>query len=98
MAKEIIEPLRDHVVLIRLDEGSMVKGVLVPEGARERPQKAKVVATGPKVESTVQKGDIVLIGKFVGVDARLDDTEYTIVEEKQILCVVRESNTEEGEN
>ncbi len=90
-----IKPLDDRVVIEILDAEEMTAGgIVLPDAAREKQQKGKIVATGPgmmlddgnRAEPSVKKGDIVLFGKYAGTDVNVDDVEYTIMRESDILA------------
>lgn len=86
-------PLYDRVLLRRLEEKEVKKGgIIIPDTAKEKPQEAKVVEVGKgRIEEgkivplEVKKGDRVLIGKFSGTEVTIDDVEYVIVREEEIL-------------
>jgi chaperonin GroES len=90
-----VQPLHDRVVIKRLEEKEQMRGgIIIPDSAKEKPQEAEVVAVGPgKVQENgqrspmdVKKGDRVLIGKYSGSDIKIDDEEYVIVREDEILA------------
>jgi len=90
-----IQPLDDRVVIEILDaEEKTAGGIVLPDAAKEKPQKGKIVATGPgkllddgsRAKPAVKKGDIVLFGKYAGTEVRVDDVEYTIMRESDILA------------
>jgi chaperonin GroES len=92
-----IRPLNDRVVLRRLEQDEVVKGgIIIPDTAKEKPQEAEVVAVGPgkldeagkRTPIDVKKGDRVLIGKYSGTDIKIDDDEFVIVREDEILGVI----------
>ena len=86
-------PLYDRVLLRRLEEKKVKKGgIIIPDTAKEKPQEAEVVEAGKgRIEEgkivplEVKKGDKVLIGKFSGTEVTIDDVEYVIVREEEIL-------------
>ena len=91
-----VRPLRDRVLVKRLDEGEQkVGGIIVPDTAKEKPQRAEVVAVGSgrilengdRVPLTVKAGDRVLVGKWSGTDVKIDGTEYLIIKEDEILGI-----------
>ncbi len=94
-----IKPLSDHILIEPLDEKDKTKGgILLPETAeRERPQKGKVIAVGPgkKTESgkiiplEVKVGDIVLFTKYGPTEIKVDDKEYLIAKEEDILAIIK---------
>ena len=89
-------PLSDRVVLKALEaEETTASGIVLPGQAQEKPQQAEVVAVGPggvvdgeKVEMNVKVGQQVIYSKYAGTDVKLDDEEYTIVRQSDILAVV----------
>ena len=92
-----IRPLHDRVVVKRLEQGETVRGgIIIPDTAKEKPQEAEVIAVGPgkinddgkRSPMDVKAGDVVLIGKYSGSEIKLDDEEYTIVREDEILAVI----------
>ena len=91
-----VRPLRDRVLVRRLDEGEQkVGGIIIPDTAKEKPQRAEVVAVGSgrilengdRVPLTVKAGDRVLVGKWSGTDVKIDGTEYLIIKEDEILGI-----------
>jgi chaperonin GroES len=92
-----VRPLHDRVFLRRLEQDEVVKGgIIIPDTAKEKPQEAEVIAVGPgklndngkRMPIDVKKGDRVLIGKYSGNDIKMDDEEFLIVREDEILCVI----------
>ena len=92
-----VRPLHDRVLIRRLEEKEVVKGgITIPDTAKEKPQEAEVVAVGPgkfdengkRMPIDVKKGDRILIGKYSGSDIKIDDQEYVIVREDEILGVL----------
>ncbi len=92
-----VRPLHDRVLIRRLEEKEVVKGgIIIPDTAKEKPQEAEVVAVGPgklddngkRMPIDVKKGDRILIGKYSGSDIKIDDQEYVIVREDEILGVL----------
>ena len=97
MAKSKIKPIGDRILVQRVEEHEQVRGgVIIPDSAREKPQQATVVGLGTGVKTKggavtafeVKVGDTVLIGKFAGSEVKLDDKNYTLVREDDILGVV----------
>ena len=91
-----IRPLRDRVLVKRMEEGEQrIGGIIIPDTAREKPQQAKVVAVGSGRTNDegktfpldVKPGEYVLIGKYAGTEIKLDGEEYLIVREDEILGV-----------
>lgn len=90
-------PLYDRVLLKRIEEKEVKKGgIIIPDTAKEKPQEAEVIEVGEgrvtddgKVVSLkVKKGDRVLIGKYSGTEVTIDDEEYVIVREEEILAKI----------
>ena len=92
-----IRPLDDRVVVEPMDvEEKTAGGIVLPDTAKEKPQQGKVVAIGPgklmdngkRAGLLVKKGDVVLYGKYAGSDVRVDESEYKIMKEADILAKV----------
>ena len=93
-----IQPLGDRVLVKRLEAEEKTKGgIVLPETAKEKPQKAEVVAVGKgkvlesgKVEALeVKKGDKVLFGKYAGNEITVNEEEYLILKEEDILAIIK---------
>jgi chaperonin GroES len=89
-------PLHDRVLVKRLEaEGKTASGLFLPESAKEKPQQAEVIAVGTgrigKDGSTrpltVEPGNLVIFGKYVGDEVKLDGIEHIILREEDILAV-----------
>ena len=93
-----IRPLYDRVVVKRVEnKGDMMHGGLhIPDSAKEKPQEGEVVAIGKGkrledgkvVELDVQVGDRILFGKYSGSDIKLDENEYLIMREDEVLGIL----------
>jgi chaperonin GroES len=87
-----IKPLADRVLIEPLPaETTTSSGIIIPDNAKEKPQKGKVVAvgTGTKDEKmTVKSGDTVLYGKYAGSELKLQGQDYLIMRESDILAIV----------
>ena len=92
-----VKPLGDRVLVQPLDEEEQVKGgIIIPDTAKEKPQRGKIVAvgdgktddSGKKIALTVKKGDSVLYGTYAGTEVRLDDEDYLIMSEGDILGII----------
>ncbi len=92
MAKVNIKPLADRVLIEPMAaETKTASGLIIPDTAKEKPQKGKVVAVGPgtKEESlTLKVGDSVLYGKYAGTELKWEGTDYLIMRESDILAVI----------
>jgi chaperonin GroES len=89
-------PLYDRVLVKRLEaEAKTASGLFLPETAKEKPQQAQVIAVGTGRISkdgsiralTVKQGDLVIFGKYVGDEVKLDGVEHIILREEDILAV-----------
>ncbi len=92
-----IRPLRDRIIVKRIDEGETSKGgIIIPDTAKEKPQEGKVIAVGKGMirddgrlqKLDVKKGDRVLFGKFAGTEVTLDSEEHLIISEDDVLGIV----------
>ena len=87
-----IRPLHDRVVVERIEaESKTAGGIIIPDTAKEKPMKGKVVAAGPgkKDEPTsVKVGDQVLYGKYAGTEINVDGNDFLIMRESDILAIV----------
>jgi chaperonin GroES len=92
-----IRPLHDRVLAKRIEEGEQVRGgIIIPDTAKEKPQEAEVIAVGPgkiqedgkRAPMDVKAGDKVLIGKYSGSEIKIDDEDFVILREDEILAVV----------
>ena len=89
-----VTPLHDRVIIRRIEEKESVKGgIIIPDTAKEKPQEGEVIAVGAgklekgqRVPMDVQVGDHVLFGKYTGTDIKLDDEDYLILREEEILA------------
>ena len=87
-------PLHDRILVRRLEEGETVRGgIIIPDTAKEKPQEGEVIAIGAgKIEKgqriplDVKVGDRILFGKYSGSEIKLDDQEYLILREDEILA------------
>ena len=92
-----LEPLADRVVLKQLvAEETTKSGIVLPGQSKEKPQQAEVVAVGPggvvdgkEVKMEVAVGDQVIYSKYAGTNVKLEDEEYIIVKQDDILAVVK---------
>ena len=97
MAAVNVTPIGDRVLVQPIEEQEMKKGgIIIPDTAKEKPQEGKVIALGTgkineegkKIDFTVKKGDKVLISKYGGTEIKIDDENYLIVREDDILGIV----------
>ena len=92
-----IRPLQDRVLVKRLEEASKTKGgIIIPDSAKEKPIMGEVVAAGggkkdengKVIPLDVKKGDKILFGKYSGSEVKIEDEEYLILREDDILGVI----------
>src|SRR5438270_4217047 len=97
MAKTKFRPLHDRVVVRRIDaEAKTAGGIIIPDTAQEKPQQGEVVAVGPGgrddagklIPIDVKPGERVLFGKWSGSDVKIEDVEYLIMKESDIMGVL----------
>lgn len=89
-------PLTDRVVLKQLEaEEKTQSGIILPDSAKEKPQEAEVIAVGPggivdgkEVVMQVKEGQKVIYSKYAGTEVKLEDEEYIIVKQNDILAIV----------
>jgi chaperonin GroES len=92
-----IRPLHDRVLVERIEEQEVRKGgIIIPDTAKEKPQEGKVIAAGngkvgedgKRLPLDVKAGNRVLFGKYSGSEVKLDDKEYLILREEDILAIL----------
>ena len=87
-----IKPLADRVLVEAIEaETKTASGIIIPDNAKEKPQKGKVMAVGKGTKDspmTVKVGDLVLYGKYSGTELKLEGKDYLIMSEKDILAIV----------
>ena len=92
MAKVNIKPLADRVLVeAAAAEDKTAGGIIIPDTAKEKPQKGTVVAVGPGKKDepmTVKVGDNVLYGKYAGTEITVDGESYLIMRESDIVAVI----------
>jgi len=98
LTKTAIQPLGDRVLVKRLEAKEAKRGgIIIPDTAKEKPQEGEVVAVG-KGKTTedgkltpmeVKKGDRILFGKYSGTEIQMDDTEYIIMQQEDILGILK---------
>ena len=95
-SKVKVQPLADRVVVLPLEETEEMKGGLyIPDTAKEKPQQGEIVAVGPgryekteRVPMELKVGQKVLYGKYSGSEVTIDDTDYLIIKEADVLAVI----------
>ncbi len=92
-----VKPLADRILVRRVEEDEVKKGgIIIPDTAKEKPQQAEVIAVGPgaigedgaRIAMDVKKGDRILMGKYSGTEVKIDDEEYIIMREDDVLAVI----------
>jgi chaperonin GroES len=91
-----VTPLHDRVLVKRIEEKESIKGgIIIPDTAKEKPQEGEVIAAGAgKIEKgariplDVKVGDRILFGKYSGSEIKLDDQEFLILREDEILAKI----------
>jgi chaperonin GroES len=92
-----LAPLGDRVVLKQLEAEETTKsGIVLPGQSKEKPQQAEVVAVGPggvvdgkEIKMEVKVGDQVIYSKYAGTEVKLDDKEFIVVKQNDILAVIQ---------
>jgi len=92
-----VRPLNDRLIIQRLEEGEQtIGGIIVPDSAKEKPQRGKVFAVGQgkvrddgsRQQPDVKDGDTILFGKYSGQDIKIDGEEYLILREDEVLAII----------
>ena len=91
-----VKPLHDRVLIKRFESKEQKKGgIIIPDTAKEKPMEGKVIAVGSgrlekgeRIPLEVKKGDTVLFGKYAGTEIMVDNKEYLILRESDILAVL----------
>jgi len=92
-----IRPLHDRVLVKRIETQEQMRGgIIIPDTAKEKPQEAEVIAVGPgklsddgkRSPMDVKEGDRILMGKYSGSEIKIEDNDYVILREDEILAVI----------
>ena len=92
-----IRPLHDRILVKRQEEQETMRGgIIIPDTAKEKPQEGKVVAVGlgkvgddgKRVALDVKAGDKILFGKYSGSEVKIDDEDYLILREEDVLAIL----------
>ena len=98
-------PLHDRILIKRIEEKETVKGgIIIPDSAKEKPQEGEVVAVGggkkekdgKVVPLDVKAGDRILFGKYSGTEIKIDNEEYLILKEEEVLGVLEGKSATAG--
>ncbi len=94
-----VKPLDDRVLVKRLEaEERTAGGIVLPDTAKEKPQRGRIVAAGPgkllddgsRAKPSVKEGDIVLFGKYAGTEVKIEGEEHVIMRESELLGILDE--------
>ena len=92
MSKLKIKPLADRILVEAAEaEEKTASGIIIPDTAKEKPQKGKIIAVGtgkPDEPLTVKVGDNVLYGKYAGTEITVDGNEYLIMRESDVFAII----------
>jgi len=92
MSKVSLKPLADRVLVEPAEaEEKTSSGIIIPDTAKEKPQKGSVVAVGGGKKDeplTVKVGDTILYGKYAGTEITIDGSEYLIMRESDIFAII----------
>ncbi len=100
-----VRPLHDRLIIKRIEEKETVKGgIIIPDTAKEKPQEGEVVAVGNGKKNEdgkvlpldVKAGDRILFGKYSGTEIKLDNQEYLILREEEVLGVIESAKHAAG--
>ena len=94
-----IKPLYDHILVERMEEEVKKGGIIIPDTAKEKPQQGKVIAVGSgrrddkgnRMALEVKKGDTILFGKYAGTEVKIEEKDYLIIREDDILGIVEKT-------
>jgi chaperonin GroES len=95
--KTKLRPLHDRILVKRVEEEEVRRGgIIIPDTAKEKPQEGKVIAVGTgkvtdegkKIPLDVKAGDRILFGKYSGSEVKIDDEEYLIMKEEDVLGIL----------
>ena len=97
-----VRPLHDRIIVKRLEEGEQkFGGIIIPDSAKEKPQRGEVIAAGDgkvndegkRVPLDVKAGDLILFGKYTSQEIKLDGEEFLIMREDEVLAVIDGAGT-----
>jgi chaperonin GroES len=100
-----LRPLHDRLLVERVEEQEQQKGgIIIPDSAKEKPQQGIVAAAGngkrlengDVVPLDVKAGDRILFGKYAGNEVKIDDHEYLILREEEVLAVVEDAGAKDS--
>ncbi len=100
-----VRPLHDRLIIKRIEEKESVKGgIIIPDTAKEKPQEGEVIAVGNGKKNEdgkvlpldVKAGDRILFGKYSGTEIKIDNQEYLILREEEVLGVIESAKHAAG--
>lgn len=91
-----VKPLGDRILVKRVEEDEVKGGIIIPDTAKEKPQKGEVISvgsgkkddSGKVIPMEVKEGDKILFGKYAGTEIKIDSEEYLIMREDDVLGIV----------
>ena len=92
-----VRPLHDRLLVRRLEEGEQKSGgIIIPDSAKEKPQRGRVIAAGngtmkhggKRVQLDIKAGDLILFGMYTSQEIKLDGEEFLIMREDEVLAVI----------
>ncbi len=92
-----LRPLQDRILVQRVEEEEKTKGgIIIPDTAKEKPAEGKIVSVGKgkldengkRIAPEVKKGDRILFGKYSGTEVKIEDQEYLIMREEDVLGII----------
>jgi chaperonin GroES len=98
-----VRPLHDRLIVKRVEEKESIKGgIIIPDSAKEKPQEGEVIAAGNGKQTEdgkiipldVKAGDRILFGKYSGTEIKVDDQDYLILREDEVLGVIEHPASE----
>jgi chaperonin GroES len=100
-----VRPLHDRIIIKRVEEKESIKGgIIIPDSAKEKPQEGLVIAVGNGKKNEdgkvfpldVKAGDRILFGKYSGTEIKLDNEEYLILREEEVLGILQAAKSAAG--
>ena len=97
-----VKPLSDRILVERIEQESKTAGgIIIPDNAKEKPKKAKVLAVGPgakdengkRIAMDVSVGDIVLFTQWAGSEIKVDGKEYLVLKESDVIGIIEETKS-----
>ena len=99
-----LRPLHDRILVERVEEEAQVKGgIIIPDSAKEKPQQGKVIAVGNGKRQEdgsiapldVKAGDRILFAKYAGTEVKIDNNDYLIFREDEVLAILEDTESSE---